>query len=148
MATLRKVIITCNHRGQSANRTVPWDEEYTEAAEVNGFPYGHANPEQWGRALVKKFNDTLQPGERPRDVLGVRVVELTADEAAKVPIAHDWEKTNAVTIYKRGQLYDTAKCRRCGVTAKRFGVGRHVVDPKWKKRGASCALPKGDSDGK
>jgi len=36
---------------------------------------------------------------------------------------HDWEKTNLVTITGRGGLsYDNYRCKRCGVTAKRFGL--------------------------
>jgi hypothetical protein len=44
---------------------------------------------------------------------------------------HEWEKTNLVTISKRGEMYDTAKCKNCPVTAKRHGIGGPVRDRKY-----------------
>jgi hypothetical protein len=55
--------------------------------------------------------------------------------AAVAPILteHDWEKTNLVTVSDRSGLYDTMRCKCCGITGKRFGLGPDVRrDPKFK----------------
>jgi len=35
---------------------------------------------------------------------------------------HDFKKTNSVTIHKRGEMYDTYKCTRCGIEGKRTSL--------------------------
>ena len=43
---------------------------------------------------------------------------------------HKWEKTNLVTL-KKGRLnFDTHKCTKCGITAKRFGVNDSLDNDK------------------
>lgn len=77
------------------------------------------------QGIIDRFNADLR-GSEPRTL--VQVIEEAAD-----PVKHDWEKTNLVTIVKSGTSYDTVKCRRCGVTGKRYGIGRgETIDPKWK----------------
>ena len=134
---MRQLFVTV---AADANRDDKWVETYTEGAKQYGFPAGHEDPERWARELVQHFNDTLRPGEKPRVILGVEIRNVTEDVAEKTKLEHVWEKTNLVTIEKRGQMYDTARCTRCGATSKRFGVGRHQLDPRFKNR-VNCPGP-------
>ena len=76
------------------------------------------------REAVRKWNRTLRPHEKPRKLLATKVVGPSTD--------HDWEKSNLVTISKRGGAsYDTARCKNCGAKAKRFGIGgTYSIDKK------------------
>lgn len=91
-----------------------------------------AEAEKWSRDTIERFNNTLRPGESPRELLSVTVDESSSGNVKK----HDWEKTNLVTIAPRGDgaFYDTYGCNRCGITAKRYGIGGDLVlDSKFKK---------------
>ncbi len=83
----------------------------------------------WSRSIVKWFNEgETNPKAIPRQYVGSRLI----DDVATGP-QHDWEKTNLVTIMAGGP-HDTAKCRVCGITAKRYGIGeRYTLDPKYAK---------------
>jgi hypothetical protein len=86
-----------------------------------------AEAEDWAKATIRKFNETLRPRELPRILVSV---VLDGDSES-----HLWMKTNLVTISdpKLG-LYDTLECRVCGITGKRFGLGRSGIarDKKFK----------------
>lgn len=98
-----------------------WWEEYNKPIE---------DPEKWGRDLIDWFNSTCQPGETHREFLAAEKLEDAGPEE------HDWEKQNLMTISDRVGVYDAMKCRRCGVTGKRFGLGNGVrLDSKWKAKG-------------
>lgn len=58
----------------------------------------------------------------------------------KIYLRHDWKKINLVTISKRGRLYDAYRCKRCGITGKRFGLDDIVVRDKkyWNKKYFYC----------
>lgn len=118
-----KFTLTCRHRGDEAT----WDEAY-EMDVVNT----REEAELWGNATIRSFNETRCTGERPRELVSVKVEAATS--GAKKD--HDWNKTNLVTVMpKRGQSYDTYRCQACGVTARRYGVGESpVLDPKYKTR--------------
>ena len=47
-------------------------------------------------------------------------------------ISHVWEKQNIITLKIRGQYIDKLKCRTCGITAKRIGLSRIVIDARYK----------------
>lgn len=103
------------------------------AEEILDVP-GHVKQDglqQWAEDLLFRFNDQEQSmygsKGRPRTLVSVRAFHADSQ-------SHDWEKTNLVTIQGRGGLYDTAKCRRCGITAKRFGVSDHTIDPKFRAK--------------
>ena len=96
-----------------------WWEEYDTPTE---------DPEKFGRDLISRFNSTCRPGEAHREFLGAERLE---DQA---PREHDWEKTNLMTISDRVGVYDAMKCTRCGVTGKRFGLGRVTIDSKFKAK--------------
>lgn len=107
-----------------------WNEEYNKPEVCN-----QATAEKKGRELVAYFNDTLRPHESSRTFLFATFGDGSALQS------HDWQKSNLVTIMgKRGSSHDTAKCSRCGITGKRFGLGNDVVrDSKFKAKGyASC----------
>lgn len=86
------------------------------------------SPRQYVLSVLRGFNATLRSGERAREYGGISKILDNRRE-------HVWEKTNLVTISKRGQMYDTAKCKNCPVTAKRHGLSDyHVRDPKFKAK--------------
>jgi len=88
-----------------------WDEEFEYDSPVK-------NPREYMITMLANFNSGLRPREKPRSL--VRVVVVSESGLG----AHDWEKTNLVTCGKVGRgTWDTARCRRCGVTGKRFGLG-------------------------
>jgi len=67
----------------------------------------------WAARTNEYFNSTLHDGEKPRTLLEVTISEAPSD-------VHMWTKTNLATIQDRGQMYDTAKCSVCGITARRY----------------------------
>ena len=118
------------HTGDTESDTSkPWVESYdkpelkTESA-----------VRDWAHRTIEYFNSTLREFEKPRALLEVTISE----EPSAV---HMWEKTNLVTIQDRGQMYDTAKCRSCGITARRYGLENSFVrDKKFSAKGFdSCA---------
>lgn len=84
------------------------------------------DPRQYILDLMEQFNAGLKPEERAREYGGmIRILDRARE--------HDWEKTNLVTILKRGRMYDAYRCRNCPVTSKRYGIGGHFVrDGKYK----------------
>lgn len=80
------------------------------------------NPEEFASNSIKFFNNTLRPNESPRELISVEVIE----EHSTVLHDHIWEKQNAFTITNKRNCYDILKCKRCGVTAKRYGIGNNI----------------------
>ena len=99
-----------------------WREKFNKPEVVD-----QATAESVGRGLVQYYNDTLRPGERPRTFLGASLTST-----GEVRESHEWEKTNSFTIMERGRPFDTAQCVKCGVTAKRFGLGEPTLDPQFR----------------
>ena len=89
------------------------------------------DPTQWGKDIIDYFNSTLHPGESARVFIEAEII----DEETGDP-EHSWNKTNSVTIVKGSTNYDTVKCSRCGVTGKRYGLGRGTInfDRKFKPK--------------
>jgi hypothetical protein len=98
-----------------------WNEEYDVECK---------NAEEYGTELINSFNDTLRPGEKPRKLLEVTVIDNKSVEH------HEWYKTNITTIVKKGGMcYDTQKCSKCGITGKRYGLSEMVKrDAKYKAK--------------
>jgi len=97
------------------------DHWHWETFEVNC-----EDPKRYVLEVMDHFNNTLKPGERIRKYAGIiKIIDRHRE--------HEWEKTNLVTIAKRGRFYDTYKCRNCPATSKRFGIGGNFVkDRKYK----------------
>jgi hypothetical protein len=136
--TYRKITIEAH---DSAGK---FTEVYNEG-EHGSFPIGHPDPARWARELLARFNGSLRPGERKRFMDSVKVEDMGKVDPR---ISHDWTKTNLVTIMRGNQSYDTARCRVCGITAKRFGVGGYTRDREYRAKmyetcnGAQKALAK------
>lgn len=95
------------------------------------------DPEVWAKELLEYFNDTLKPGEPLRALIRVDV------KPNKMPLQHQWFKTNFVTIMATGGQgsYDTYRCTDCGVTAKRWGIGGAFIPDKKKDQYKECVGP-------
>lgn len=122
---MRRLTITCRIAGGSGDT---WQETYDEGASFGGFPLGHKDPAQWGADIVAHFNATLRPHEQAREFLGAEIAEISQG------FEHVWEKTNAITIVKQRAVFDTFRCRVCGVTGRRYGVGTPVIDRKFRRK--------------
>lgn len=96
---------------KQVNTGAIWDEDFNVDESLDA--------EEYARNLIRHFNKTLREGESPRELLGVAVLGRGTQE-------HRWTKTNAVTIMGRTGSHDTYKCEICGITGKRFGLGRDV----------------------
>lgn len=122
---MKKIIMTVGHIGEK--------EHWTEAYSIED----HIDPYSYAEDMIKRFNNTLRTGEKPRKLL--RVLE---DATNKGEIGrndnHVWEKQNATTIIKGNSIYDNYKCLKCGITGKRFGLSSFVKrDARFK---ANCYL--------
>ena len=87
------------------------------------------DPQRWAAGTIKQYNTTLHEGDLPRELLEV-VVEDT--DNAKF---HDWYKrTDGMSVDDgHGLTCDLYRCRRCGITGKRHGLGQDIqID--WKFR--------------
>lgn len=116
---------------QHADGEACWDEDYDQLS-VRSIK----DAQNWSQALIQKFNDTLRPGEKPRKMVSVSL----AGESERQP--HDWRKMNLVTVMDpRLGFYDILQCRVCGITAKRFGLDRILIDRKFRaKRYQKCKV--------
>lgn len=100
-----------------------WSEDYNEDVD---------DPRAWAEETLARFNATLRRGERPRVLLRVEV------KPNDKPLKHVWHKTNLITIIVRNDNYDTYQCERCGMTAKRHGIGGDFIPDRKRDRGKSC----------
>lgn len=88
----------------------PWWEDYNVNTD---------DAQACAEQLIMEFNALLRPGEKPRQVLEVEVLNPT------VITKHKWTKTSLVTERDTdGALYDRYRCVHCGITGKRFGLSR------------------------
>lgn len=80
-----------------------------------------ADAQGYAQKLIDRFNDSLRQGESPRKLLKV----TRSDNEVSVP--HTWEKTNLVTKVTGGRVYDTYKCKVCGIEGKRYGISGYIA---------------------
>lgn len=114
-------------------RNTRTEHEFTES-----FDIGDQDPQEFAEGLINNFNDSLYPGSAPRELLSWKETE----DATPFRIRHDWEKTSLVT---EAGGYDRMRCRNCGITGKRYGLGEAGVmrDRKFKHlRFEDCAKAK------
>ncbi len=121
-------LIVTDERGKEWSE----DENRSEIANM-------AEAEKWATKIIQSFNDTLRPGELPRTIVRVEPLGDDDDDGKAWPEIkrHDWEKTNLVTVMNDYfGSHDTMKCRQCGITGKRFGIGPSVkIDSDFKAAG-------------
>ena len=92
------------------------------------------DPEKWSRDIIDWFNSTLRPHETKREFIRCEI------HGEVPPAAHKWFKVTAITKTmmggpRHGAMFDAMQCERCGVTGKRFGIGRAVkLDSKFRKK--------------
>ena len=80
------------------------------------------------KAIISNFNKTLRPGERARVLLGITEM----GDSATTP--HQWYKSYPVTISDSEGVYDRYRCKKCGITGKRFGLSDVITtDKKYQK---------------
>lgn len=110
-------IKVCEHKCKGDT----WWEEYDKDVK---------DPVSYGKEVIDYFNSTLIPGEKPRKYLDCVVLD---EHSIK---DHKWIKTSMVTKQGRLGLYDTYKCERCGVTAKRYlgSIDSFTLDSKYKAK--------------
>lgn len=75
--------------------------------------------QKWAEACLVRFNRTLRPHEKPRELVRVELLGEGAE--------HNWEKTNSITILDHRLVYDTYRCSACGITGRRYGLSPSIV---------------------
>ena len=93
-----------------------WKEEYTKVTK---------DPYAWAVELIRMWNETMRPHDQQRELVRV---EVTANASQ---LEHEWQKLGAVTVIKRGRIYDTYVCTQCRAQGKRFNLNATVTpNPK------------------
>ena len=96
-----------------------WWEEYEKNID---------DPMKWGKETINDFNEILMPNERERIFLDAEILDKDAVKD------HDWDKTNLISLKDRFGIYDIYKCRRCGITGRRYGFYSVNRDSKYKAK--------------
>jgi len=100
--------------------------EFNEIYDIDN----NIDPEIYCNNLINNFNSTLRFNENPRELVKVEILE----QDSEVKNNHDWKKQNLFTKTRGNHIYDVMKCSRCGITAKRFGLGDIIRDSKYKAK--------------
>ena len=111
MAEAVQFTIWVKHQDEDDSQA--WKERYHEVVD---------DPKRWAKDLIKRFNATRRTTESKRVLVRVKV------KRNQVKLAHDWHKTNLVTLVKGTTMYDTYRCTRCSATGKRYGVREVAPD--------------------
>lgn len=113
-----------------------WEEDYDVLIVGN-----LQQAEEWADRLIKRFNETLRPGELRREVVSTSLVGVSTK--------HDWQKmTSGMSVSFRGGIVDIFQCSVCQVTGKRFGLRAGIKrDSKFRaKKYAICPRDRHISD--
>lgn len=114
-----------------------WWEDFDESDAID-----QGSAEECGRKIIENYNATLYPGDLPRTVLEV---QMGGDGKR----AHDWGKTNLVTVMGRGgSNWDTLRCRACGCEARRYGLNAVQRVGKWKAAKWDVCNPNAEAHGR
>jgi hypothetical protein len=105
--------ISYTARIKEVGGTTTWTEDYADLVVDEMTPLQHC------KFLMSRFNNTLRPGEKAREVLRVRCTPIP-----NVLKGHNWKKKSLVT--EKGG-YDNYQCQDCGVTGKRWGLVAFVT---------------------
>ena len=84
-----------------------WVKEFADLVVDSTTPLSHC------KFLICRFNTTLRPGEKPREVVRVRSLEIG------VLKEHNWNKISFTPDKKGCYPY---QCAVCGATGKRHGT--------------------------
>lgn len=98
-----------------------WWEDYEK-----DIPDAH----QWAADTIDRFNNSLKPGEKQRELLEVKIIDSDNEKF------HRWVKrTDGMSVAFRGSTVDIMFCERCGITGKRYGLwGEVKIDSKYRKK--------------
>lgn len=94
------------------------------------------DPQEWARETVAWYNEVLRPGELPRTLLKVEIIETSNDKF------HKWAKSiTGMSVPFRGQTVDIMYCEKCGITGKRYGLAENIkIDSKYRgKKFVDCS---------
>lgn len=88
-----------------------WSEEYNIEDSIDA--------EKYMINMLDNFNSSLRHGEKKRILVSVEHIGEGIQE-------HKWEKTNGATLRGNKGYYDKYKCKICGITGKRYGIGGSI----------------------
>lgn len=117
-----KFKIKCTYQDDESGEEAWWEEYEKDHVE---------DPQKWAEQTIENFNTTLRPHEKPRRLLDVEILEENTKKD------HSWVKTSLSMRragWRSNNLYDEYKCTHCGITGKRFGVGRVERDSKYRAK--------------
>lgn len=123
-----KFILIVRDKGQDRE----WKEPYDEPG-LNSL----AEIKDWAIKTVDRFNETLRPHEKPRELVNIEIPENSESDE------HKWYKFRPMTQADSGSLYDLMKCEKCGIMGKRYGLGEGGVtreSPFTSHKFASCSF--------
>ena len=76
------------------------------------------DPVKHTQQIIDEFN-RYRPAH-PRTFITLRIISKINDN-------HEYKKMNLVTIMHKGRSFDTYQCKKCKVTAKRYGLSSSIV---------------------
>lgn len=88
-----------------------WTENYNEDSVTN-----QEQAEHWADETLAFFNRTCEQGEPTRRLVSVNFREGNS------PGKHWWVKQNIITLQDHRGMFDEVKCKKCGITARRYGL--------------------------
>ena len=86
------------------------------------------DPQKWSEGIIEWYNSTLRPHETARELLAVEILDQISIKD------HKWSKQNITTLTSPQGLYDSVKCERCGVVARRYGLTRIVRQTPYRAK--------------
>lgn len=103
----------------------PWDEIY-DKPEITTIEEAIL----WAKRTIAMFNASLRPNEKMRTLL-----DVDQSFAKDCDSPHTWGKTSLVTQTACGLTFDAMRCKVCGITAKRYGLGLGsiVLDAQYRR---------------
>lgn len=102
-----------------------WTEDYDKPG--IGDNGNTLQAEDWAFKLIEWFNDTCHLGEAHRRLLGTKIIGAST--------AHVWVKrTSGMSLLFNRSVVDVFFCGNCGITGKKYGIGKSAVKRDYKYR--------------